>query len=92
MTTLTFPRIPIPHKKRLPPIPETHRVAIEEFLDHVCDPLERRVNNLRVQRMENPGSVDDETLQYLRHQVSNIRWLAALNRQRRGRSKAEASE
>jgi hypothetical protein len=92
MTTLPpFPTV-IPHKKRLPPIPEAHRWAIEEFLDHVCDPLERRLNDLRAKQMTKYGSIDPQTIQYLRHQVSSIRWLAALNRQRRGKQKAEAGE
>jgi hypothetical protein len=68
---------------RLPPIRESHREAIQSYLNHMLDRIERTLNDHRALYMSDRSPALAEQIKYYANQVSTMRWLLVINRQRK---------
>jgi hypothetical protein len=79
-------------KIRLAPIPETHRLSIDEFLSHFLDKFENELNDYKSLAMQyRTGAYKNEIL-WKRQKISVLKMLQSYNETRRRRGKVSRAE
>lgn len=68
---------------RVPPVKESHRASTDAFLEHFERRLNAGIDAARQLQFNQPSDTLNGQIAYWKHAVKAIRWLRAMNKQRR---------